>query len=166
MNCRPAAAIDRQQSDARQQKQDALRFRHLADHDVRLDHLDEQAVADEELGEVEPGEIEVCDPSNVSSPEIGEIISETEPVVLPEFVTIIDAIRVSPTYPGSPEIARPEPPDDVKLVELVDSSECIISIWAESWSCGECWCKQMKERHIITMEMRIVLPSKTLMVSA
>ena len=119
-----------------------------------------------ETSRVEPGEIEVCDPSNVSSPEIGEIISETEPVVLPEFVTIIDAVRVSPTYPGSPEIARPEPPDDVKLVELVDSSECIISIWAESWSCGECWCKQMKERHIITMEMRIVLPSKTLMVSA
>ena len=56
------------------------------------------------------------------------MISETEPVELPEFVTIIDAIRVSPTYPGSPETANPEPPDDVKLVELLDPSEYIFSI--------------------------------------
>ena len=74
---------------------------------------------------VEPGEIEVSAPSNVSPPLIGEIISETEPVASPEFVTIIEAMRVSPTYPGSPETANPEPPDDVKLVELVDSSEYI-----------------------------------------
>ena len=33
-----------------------------------------------ETSRVEPGDIEVCIPSNVSSPEIGEMISVTEPV--------------------------------------------------------------------------------------
>ena len=90
-----------------------------------------------ETSRVEPGEIEICSPSNESPPEIGETNSETAPVESPEFVTIIEAIRVSPTYPGSPETANPEPPDDVKLVELVDSSEYNGSIWVESVSCDE-----------------------------
>tara|TARA_Y100001956_G_C4117416_1_gene185621 strand:- start:1747 stop:2244 length:498 start_codon:yes stop_codon:yes gene_type:complete len=98
---------------------------------------DEANVKGAETSRVEPGEIEVCAPSNVSSPLIGEIISETEPVASPEFVTIIEAMRVSPTYPGSPETANPEPPDDVKLVELVDSSEYIGCIGVGSVSCGE-----------------------------
>ena len=91
-----------------------------------------------ETSRVEPGEIEICAPSNDSSPVIGETISETEPEEPPEFVTIIEAIRVSPTYPGSPEIANPESPEDVKLVEFVDSSEYIGSIGLESFSCEEC----------------------------
>ena len=94
-------------------------------------------VKDAETSRVDPGEIEVCVPSNNSSPLIGETIRETEPGESPEFVTIIEAMRVSPTYPGSPETANPEPPDDVKLVELVDSSEYIVSICRGLGSCDE-----------------------------
>jgi len=39
------------------------------------------------------------------------------------LVTIIEATKMSPTYPGSPETANPEPPDEVKFVKLVGSSE-------------------------------------------
>ena len=99
---------------------------------------EEANVKGAETSRVEPGEIEICSPSNDSPPEIGEPNSETAPVESPEFVTIIEAIRVSPTYPGSPEIANPESPEDVKLVEFVDSSEYIGSIGLESFSCEEC----------------------------
>ena len=85
-----------------------------------------------ETSRVEPDEIDICGPWNVSSPDIGWIASDTEPVELPEFVTIIDADSVSPTYPGSPDTAKPDPPDVVKLVELFDWLTYFPPIWVES----------------------------------
>jgi hypothetical protein len=42
---------------------------------------------------------------------------------LPELVTITEAISVSPTYDGSPEIAKPDPPEEVKFAEERESPE-------------------------------------------
>jgi len=53
------------------------------------------------------------------------MIRDTVSLALPEFVTMIEAIRTSPTYPGSPDTAKPDPPEVVRFVELVDSSEYI-----------------------------------------
>ena len=53
---------------------------------------------------------------------------DTEPVELPLLVTINEAMRVSPTWAGSPEITRPEPLEEVKLVELLEVLEFISGV--------------------------------------
>ena len=53
---------------------------------------------------------------------------DTEPVALPLLVTINEAVSVSPTWAGSPEITRPEPPEEEKLLELLGVLDCIFEI--------------------------------------
>lgn len=120
----------------------------------------------EETWRVDPGEMVMCSPWKDSPPESGVITSATAPLALPEFVTMIDAIRTSPTYPGSPDTAKPDPPDVVKFVELVDSSECIGEKSRGFRRFGECGCNPMQDSNNIATNKGAVLLAKALMISA
>ena len=53
------------------------------------------------------------------------------------LVTINEAVSVSPTKAGSPEITRPEPPEEVKLVELLGVSDSICEVLTSRISVSE-----------------------------
>ena len=82
-----------------------------------------------ELGEkytltsrVDPGEMLTGAPSKLSTLARFANLRDTEPDELPELLTSTDARNESPMWAGSPEMAIPEPPEELKLVDSLDSA--------------------------------------------